>query len=909
MKSYFAITAAVMTAAGLNASQFTAGAGGKLALQAPELLLQPALYDSSWGYKTSEYDVEKAAEGNKYIFSMNPYGKDEIDGAATFSRESGRIKAEYRFTAKADLSLNSLFIGATLNLKSFAGGSWKTAEKSGVFPEQYKDMSLMRERTTFCTLTTADNSGSVTFEFPEKTEIMMQDNRQWSENYTMRIGYISNLNLKQGEQRSINFFITTPEPPQLRQQQPITLQAGEEWIPMNVKLEILRGSALDFSQQGFVDAPAGKYGRLLAKDAHFVFEKKPDQPQRFYGVNFCFTANYQTPEVAEQITERLTRIGYNSVRIHHHDSQMTAGSEDGTGLNTEEMLKFDNFTAACIKRGIYLTTDLFVSRKVPWKAVGVDKPDTIPMDQFKLLVPVHEGVYNNLRQYTVNWLSHVNPHTGRSYAKEPALAWINIINEGNFGNHYNELKEIPEWTQAWQQWLAAKKITDPQSYGAVPETLPPDLSMSKTDPHKAAFILFLRDLEIKMIQRFRKLLREELGCYALISNANGWTHFVPDQSVRDQTYDYVDDHFYVDHPRWIKQHWRLPSFCPNTNPVKNKNSGGRPEIYTRLFNKPFTITEYNYSAPGRFRGVGGILTGALAALQDWDGLWRFSYSHSGAELSSMQSQKLGYFDMVNDPLSLAAERASLCLFLRADLKPLKQRALVFLPKEKTDSVNQIFPRTQSLWASLGWSYQTGTLVGSQVPDGFDYVAQFPEVYEQYKADSSVIPFTGATTEELIKRNQNLSINNESGTFVITTDRTCGGFTESEAIVAGPLAFDVGDTAATVWVSSLDGSPIATSGRLLLTHLTDIQNSGIKYAEDERQTLLNWGGLPHLARAGTAKISLALAQPELYKVYALETDGSRAGEVPVKLVKGRLRFDAKITTFKDNATIVYEIVRE
>ncbi|MDD2597812.1 MAG: hypothetical protein PHO37_01115 [Kiritimatiellae bacterium] len=909
MKKCLRMAAFVMVAAGLSASQFTAGSGGKLALQTPALQLQPAFYDHAWGYKTGEYDVEQATVGNKYVFTMNPYGKNELDGFATFSLEAGRIKAAYEFTAKAEVSLNSLFVGATLDLKSFAGGSWKTADGSGIFPKHYKDMSLMREKTTTCTLTTAAGDTSVTFEFPAETEVLIQDNRQWSENYTLRIGYLTNLKLKQGEQRQIHFTVTTPEQPQLRQQHPVILQAGEEWIPMNVKLDILSGSALDLSQQGFTDAPAGKHGRLIAKESHFVFEGTPDQSQRFYGVNFCFSANYLEDEVAGKVAERLARIGYNSIRIHHHDAQMTAGSEDGATLNAEEMRKFDNFTAACIKQGLYLSTDLFVSRKVPWKAVGVDKPGTIPMDQFKMLVPVHEGAYNNLRQYTINWLSHVNPHTGRSYAKEPALAWINIINEGNFGNKYSELKQLPEWAQAWRQWLAAKKAADPASYGAIPEALPSDLDMRQVNPHQAAFILFMRDLEIKMIRRFRKLLHEELGCHALISNANGWAHFVPDQYVRDQTYDYVDEHFYVDHPRWIKQSWRLPSYCPNTNPIKNKNSGGRQEIYIRLFNKPFTITEYNYSAPGRFRGVGGILTGALAALQEWDGLWRFSYSHNGDAINSMVSQKLNYFDMLCDPLSLAAERASICLFLRTDLKPLQETALVFLPEDKTDSVNQIYPRTKNLWASLGWSHKTGTLVGSRIPEGFDHVAQFPEVYAQYNADPSVIPFIGATTEELIKRNQNLAIDNESGTFVITTERTCGGFTEKGAINAGVLAFDVGESAATVWISSLDKNPIATSHRLLLTHLTDIQNTGIKYAEDERQTLLNWGDLPHLARAGTAKISLALAQPEQYKVYALETNGARAGEIPVTLVKGRLCFDAKTATFKNSATIVYEIVRK
>ena len=149
-----------------------------------------------------------------------------------------------------------------------------------------------------------------------------------------------------------------------------------------------------------------------------------------------------------------------------------------------------------------------------------------------------------------------------------------------------------------------------------------------------------------------------------MSNANSWTYFVTDQGART-VYDYVDDHFYVDHPQFLEQSWRLPSRCPNTSPIADGATGGRSKAFTRLFNKPFTITEYNYSGPGRFRGVGGILTGALGAIQGWDGIWRFAYSHSREAM--FKPSRMGYFDLASDPLSQAAERASLCLFLRGDL--------------------------------------------------------------------------------------------------------------------------------------------------------------------------------------------------------------------------------------------------
>ena len=178
-------------------------------------------------------------------------------------------------------------------------------------------------------------------------------------------------------------------------------------------------------------------------------------------------------------------------------------------------------------------------------------------------------------------------------------------------------------------------------------------------------VLFLAHVELDFLVRATAFLREELGARTLVTNMNGWTNHATSQRVRSAM-DYVDDHFYVDHPRFLEQSWRLPSRCPNTSPIAEGATGGRHLAFTRLFDKPFTVTEYNYSAPGRYRGVGGILTGALGAIQGWDGIWRFAYSHSRDNL--FQPARLDYFNMATDPLSQAAERASLCLFLRGDMR-------------------------------------------------------------------------------------------------------------------------------------------------------------------------------------------------------------------------------------------------
>src|SRR4051794_28702335 len=57
---------------------------------------------------------------------------------------------------------------------------------------------------------------------------------------------------------------------------PTVITAGEDWIPLKAELDILPGSALDFSHMGLADAPAGKHGRVLARaDGQFAFEDSP----------------------------------------------------------------------------------------------------------------------------------------------------------------------------------------------------------------------------------------------------------------------------------------------------------------------------------------------------------------------------------------------------------------------------------------------------------------------------------------------------------------------------------------------------------------------------------------------------------------------------------------------------------
>ena len=287
-------------------------------------------------------------------------------------------------------------------------------------------------------------------------------------------------------------------------------------------------------------------------------------------------------------------------------------------------------------------------------------------------------------------------------------------------------------------------------------------------------------------------------------------------------------HFYVDHPKFLEKPWNLPSSCGNANPLRGaKPHGVSWAEQCRLEDRPFTITEWNFSAPGRFRGVGGIVTGAWAAQHGWDGLWRFAWSHDITGVKTPERKPMGYFDMSGDPLQLASERATMCLFLRRDIATGDAKSLV--------------------------------------------------------------------------------VDGKAGTMAIDTPMTCGVFSEGGRMRAGCIAADCRGVPATIWASSLDGKPIAESSRILLTHLTDVQNSGTTFEDDTMRVLLAWGGLPHLMRNGKAHVALSLLPGE-FSVFALDGEGTRRREVSSVAGDGRLAFVADIGADPASATYMYEIVR-
>lgn len=943
----FASTAPWAIASTSSPAVLSIGTGGEIRLTSGKneiARITPGLFESGW--RGADYVAGNPTNNRKGLY----HGKLKAKGGGVVESElrtadvAQGIALTYTLTPKAPLSLHVMYVGLNFAEEEVAGQSYECDGKRGILPAKRGNSQIFHNKIRQLSLTTR-TGGKIRIEFPAPTYVLLQDNRQWGPTFSVRIGEPCDPKkpVKPDVPAKIAFSLTRAAGLAVDYDAPVVLAAGEDWVPLDYSPEIEAGSALDFSGQGQLDAPAGKHGRVVARpDGTFAFEKSPETPRRFYGVNFCFSAHYLEHDQADQLADRLARFGYNTVRVHHYESLLIRGGAESVTLHPERLDQLDYLLAALKKRGLYITTDLYVSRPVMAREIWDGAEGRVEMNDFKVAVMVNEKALANWKAFARNLLTHRNPYTGLTYAEDPALAWLCMINEGNVGNFLGSIKSPQlkaDCQRKWNEFLLKRygnAAALREAWGTEPGGDPATGSVplvgipwnQNDTPAVRDAAAFCTALDLAAVQRMKAFLRDELHCHALVTNQNAWTNPLANQAARAE-YDYVDDHFYVDHPHFLEQPWRLPSSCPNSSPIAAGAPGGCSNCFTRLFDRPFTISEYNYSGPGRFRGVGGILTGCLGALQDCGALWRFAFSHSRDNL--FKASNAGYFDIATDPLNQLAERAALCLYLRGDMRPAPHKVAIALnPRDlltqKTSS-RKIAPS----WTLLAHVTQVGTSLAGDHPIDADLVlpvGKFPintsgQVLPQdpYADDAGAQILDAMRARGWLKRNltdleakrfqsetQELLIDASRDVMVLNTPRTAGGYgPEGETLRTAAATVTLDKSFATVWVSSLDAQPIRDSKRLLLCHLTDLQNTGAMFGEKARRTLYAWGKLPHLVQAGEATVRLRLARPHEAVVYAITPSGKRLETVPTTVDNGELVVTLRITGPDGKARLAYEIV--
>jgi len=716
-----------------------------------------------------------------------------------------------------------------------------------------------------------------------------------------------------------------------------TARAGTNgWIAIDYVKDVEKGSALDFSGWGFLDGPAGKYGHVVARNGHFEFERRPGVPQRFYGANVCCSACFPNAAETDKMLTRFARLGYNTFRIHHYDRVIASPSfkppyHPETKTNALDML--DRLIAEAGKRGFYLTIDLYTVRPVRWRACGIDRDGLMDWSTYKILIGCHEGTYRDWERFARRVMAHRNPYNGLTWAEDPAIAFVDLVNEGcvplggtldniRKGRFGGKPRREEEWLAspivlgAWAKWLAEKRAANPgYAPDAVPERFPDSV-------RHAASMAFVCEMDRRLTKRQKDFLAS-IGFRGLVtSNNNFGRDMVGMQRTARELYDYRDMHFYHDHCSGVTEQnpTRPPQLYRMTNPYSDTYLMMTRVAFARIPGMPFTITEFDFPVPSPYRAEGTIMTAALAALQDWDALWHFSYSHELPFLHDGNGVP-HHYNLSTDPIGQMADRLFAPVFLRRGVKPLASAWTMDLsgatpdthPRGQEWSATPDFLLPDWSWPDAAWRTRVGSSFG--IPAGWKGVPR-----EKADAPSGLLPLEtiAAPDPQLVLHRKPT----DNVHFTLATEGACAGNSSRnrDLVTAGTLSFRIGRAPATVACVSLDGEPVPRSSRILVLHLTDAIGEGARWVRGVDQAangrnyrtkmVLDWGrnSARTLVKDGYAEIDLTLDRPGEYEVYALATSGKRMEKVPSPVANGKLHFVAKVKGPDGKGRLAYEIVK-
>lgn len=690
-------------------------------------------------------------------------------------------------------------------------------------------------------------------------------------------------------------------------QRGVRIGPNAEWAVLEPPSSIEPGSILDWS--AMKEKPAGQHGRAEVRNGHFEFEKLPGRRLRLFGTNLCDRANYLSKADAETLAAQLSRLGYNCVRIHHYDRYLVKpGCTLAAGWDTEQLDRLD-YLVHCLKReGLFITIDLYTVRKViAGEIAEVDRE--VSIHEFKALVAVSPTARANWKDFARRLLTHVNPYTGMAWKDDPVMFGLCLLNEDNTTATWDSAPDIAAvYERRFAEWQRRQGKTERAREQLWAQFL--------IETHQAMYrdlSAFLRSLDVRTLLTDANFRQETaLGL------------------VRSEM-DYVDNHNYHDLKKFMAGPWNLPYGFHQRSAVVEQAVAPRNLFGARQFGKPYTISEFNYCYPNHNRAEGGPLIGAYAALQDWDGLFRYAYAHVPDR--ALQPKAIFYLDNAGDPLNLLADRIAGMLFLRADVRPAATRVPQLFSERCFNMPNPLGrPQGQTplelellgLVTQIGsipieqaasWSGKvpfavTQEAAGAAAVPGLELLAPDRGIVERFRVmRPELASHVDAAAKGVVSETGEIRLESTAGRLTVITPRTeCFVVSGPDTIRGKVVEIRNHGGFAVIALSAMDDQPLSESRRVLVVHLTDVQNQGATFRDAQHTVLTDWGAGPLLVRRGEVNVRIHHAVPSATVVKAVHLSGKPAQVIACRNDRDGLEFTVS-TIQPQGSFLVYSVERQ
>jgi hypothetical protein len=309
--------------------------------------------------------------------------------------------------------------------------------------------------------------------------------------------------------------------------------------------------------------------------------------------------------------------------------------------------------------------------------------------------------------------------------------------------------------------------------------------------------------------------------------------------------------------------------------------------------KPLVVTEYNHSAPNTYGAETFPLVAAYAALQDWDAVFAYSYTHANQPWEA--GRFVNNFDIARHTVKMVTLPHAAALFLRGDV------ATPASVHETEASEEQFRDLTRQLGVNLGAAHFGASRM--------DALRRPQRLRLGAPAPVSRAPEMSIYGGPIISDGGELTWDAQAprGRFLVNTPRSKAviGFTDEENFTLGTATIHPGRSRqgwSAILLTQMEGSFLGQPGRALLTACGDTENTGMVWANPSKTSVKSWGDAPVLVEGINAEITLLVGAGKV-EVWALDEKGQRHRPVPT-------RGDGTHATFSigpEYRTLWYEIV--